>query len=371
MIGGTLGAAGRGRAPALGLLSAVLAVVLATPPALAWPVFSEAEIATGLRCFPDLSEPDLWWYLPRRLQLATGDGGPSFSFHRFRYVGSSATGDRSLFWARGVLSFGVRLETLPGEVADARRELERRFGRPGGSIRLEPLAVERIVSRLLYAEAGAGGAAGAIDGGEWDGPWSARSFSVGLEPASAALLWDALHADRLVLSLGYGFEARGLVTRPEPTADRGTAPPRVVELAGDALPIRVSPADCPGCYPSTDLDAEIPAQYPFLDVYCTDFVAPGTERDLGMIRVDVRATAIAGDLLTEEVRFLPDGGTRMPVHFRFAVRLDRGYEFRTSRIFADGRLESDPWRSRPSWAAVLDVSRYRVAGATLDARALY
>jgi len=347
------------------LALAALALLAATP-ARAWPVLAEVRTVGGLRCFPDHADPARWWYLSDRLELAERDGAPAFSLVRVRYLGSATTGDTDRFWARATLALEVRFATAAQAVPAARAELARTLRR---TISLEPLPLEGLEAVVHYA--GAADVSGTLDGARSTGStWERRSFAIGLEPVEAQIVWDAFHREGLALSVAWNASARVLATRP---ADR-TAPvpdPAPLAVAGGALAVAVSPASCPECFDSVELDAGLPAEYPYLEVACFDFRSPDTPSDLGLVQVEVRADSVGAGRLTERVRFLPDGDPRMDVHFRLPVRLDRGFDYRVSRAFADGRVEADAWQERVGWSAILDVTRYRSATAALDPRRLY
>ena len=345
-------------------------------PAAAWPVLDEPLIAGGLRCYPDHRDPRLFWFVRDRLSLAVSSGSPGepgFVFHRFRYTGSSKTGDSGDFWGRGVLDFHVALEPLPQEIEAALQVIGRRTAR---RIVLEPLPLDRIETALVYVTAGEDSRFGSVPSESWGSEgtlWTERTYSLGMSPLTAQLLWDAYHLEGVALSLNYSLVARGLPTQPDPREAEETHEPSAAIVGGGAIPIQVSPRDCPRCFASTELDAEIPAGYTFLDVFCYDFASGAAPTDLAMVLVDVRASGVRGST-EERIRFLAEGPIRQAVHFKFAVRLDAGYEIRTSRIFARGHIEEGEWKSVPSWTGIQDVTAYTADAArraALDPRALY
>jgi hypothetical protein len=355
-------------------IAALVLYGLTAGPALAWPLASELRVVGGALCFPDHAEPGTWWYIAGRLELQMKDGQPAFSLQRFRYIGAAATGDRGKFWARGVLAFAVRFAVSPSEIAQAERELSAISGR---SITLRPLPVSMIRSTLLYAEVGEAGAFGSLAPGAWEerpGGWGERDYSVGLAPATTDLLWEGLQRGALVLSLSYDLRAEGLARRPVTADDLRAAAPESLTFAAGALPIRVDPTTCAACFSSTDLDASVPAGYTFLDVYCYDFDSALAPDDLAVVLVRVRAEGVAGTRPLESVRF--ERGEQVvhrPVHFKFAVALDGGYDLRVDRVYADGRLEEGAWQHTATWSGIQDVTVYAAhEGASgLDPRALY
>jgi hypothetical protein len=347
---------------------------LAASPARAWPLASELRVVGDVWCYPDHAEPGTWWYVAGRLELAENEGRPAFSLQRFRYIGAAVTGDRGNFWARGVLAFAVRFSVQPAEIAQAERELAALSQR---AVSLRPLPVSSIRSTLLYADAGDAGTFGALPPGAWEergGGWGERDFTVGLAPAATEILWEGLQRGALVLSLSYDLRAAGLTHRPMTPDELRAAAPAIVTFAAGALPIRVDPASCPACFSSSDLDAQVPAGYTFLDVYCYDFESAASPDDLALVLVRVRAQGVAGARPTETVRFARgEPIVHRPVHFTFAVTLDGGYDLRVDRVFADGHSEEGAWRHVATWSGIQDVTAYaQPAGASaLDPRALY
>jgi len=199
------------------------------------------------------------------------------------------------------------------------------------------------------------------------------------------LLWDAYHLGGVSISLSYSVVGRGLPRRPDPETDEidpDEEPATISEaVSSGAIPVLVDPEGCDSCFESHELDAEIPAGYTFLDVYCYDFETGEAPTDLARVLVDIRGRAITGDKPVERLRFVPGGSVRDAVHFKFAVDLDAGYEFRVVRLFADGHSEvgdgsaaEDAWARVEQWAGILDVTRYTELAATkgpLDPRMLY
>jgi hypothetical protein len=325
----------------------------------------------------------LWWFLPQGLQLeGKDDGRPGFSFLRYRYKGSASTGDTDRFWSRGVLAFEVSFPWDSTRIAQAQSALAALARRP---VTLRRLPILRIESVLVYAGARAeddsdSSAGGSIEGGDWDdqqGSWDQRVFTLGLDPRTSDLLWESFHREGLAISLSYSLIGRSLASRPVSGGERSRSPELVVEeraLVADSLAVRVSPAECPDCFRSIELDAKIPADYPFLDVSCHDFESAELPGDLELVVVRVRASAVNGDHPIEQIEFAAgEGKTKLPVHFRFAVDLEAGYEYQVIREYSYGS-EPEPWTTVDSWTGLLDVTRYPIGRSqvsTLDPRRLY
>ena len=366
-----------------GTVASRLAVVLALvcgASAAAWPIASESENLAGLRVYPDHEDPALWWYLPDRLELVESAGEPMFRFERYNYSGTAATGDRGTVWGKGILTLRVRFVPAAEAVARAKTQLSRRSRRPIG---LQPVGIEKVESVLLYASAFEGGPAGDLGEGSWGNGggadrWIERDYMLGLTPETAQMLWDTFHDDGLAMSLGYSLAGKAVSYRPQRdpfTGEVEELEAAVVTLSGDTLAIRVSPEECGPCFAETQLDAEIPAEYPFLEARCYDFSSGLAPSDLGLVIVEVRAMAVSGDRVLERVQFEPGSPATAEVHFEFAVRLDAGYEYRVVRVYEDGHTEADEWAAADGFHGILDVSERRrpeqAAQAQLDARQLY
>ena len=356
-------------------LAAALALLLLTaglaPDAAAWPVFDEGEVLAGVRVFPDHEDRRRFWFVADHVEASTdkGTGQPAFVFERFRYLGGD-DGNDAAPWGRGVLTFRLR-RGLAGELDEVRRLVARRAG---AAARLDPLPLAGLRVDLVYAagdrvgtyHASSDGAEpdGATSGGTTAAVWTERAFAVGLAPQNADILWSAFHQDTVALSVAYELEALGLRNRPD--ADPGIPgfqpeddepQPQRVALGGDAFALDVSPRSCPSCFRSTDLDAEIPAGYATVAVYCHDFELAGRGDDLAGVQVEVKAFAVSGDRPVQSHRFRAGEAPRGEIHFPFAVGIDDGYEFRKIYLYTDGHVEAEPWARRTTWSRLLDVTR--------------
>lgn len=339
----------------------------------AWPVFDEGEVLGGVRVFPDHEDPRRFWYVEDHVEPVRDDGRPAFSFERFRYLGGEAggeAGNEEAPWGRGVLTFRLQRGLGDGDLEAARRILRRRAGR---NLRLDVLPPAGLRVRLVYAAGEGTESYDARGEAASDAVWRERAFAVGLAPRSADLLWQAFVRDGVALSVAYELEAWGLPKRPDadpgiPGFEPGDADPEpeTVSLGGDAFELDVSPKRCPDCFRSTDLDAEIPAGYATVAVFCHDFDLASAPDDLAGVEVQVKAFAATGDRPVESRRFLAEGERRGEIHFPFAVSIDAGYEFRKIRIFKDGHVEAGEWTQRATWNRLLDITEAAEAHGSHD-----
>ena len=106
-----------------------------------------------------------------------------------------------------------------------------------------------------------------------------------------------------------------------------------------------------------DINESAPPGYAALDVYCYDF-SQGAESSLYEKQVEIEAAGVGGRPVTLTASFTrsqPDLYARS-LRFPVAVRLDRPYRFRIVQVAQDGTSTTTPWRDRPSWTDLLDVT---------------
>jgi hypothetical protein len=338
------------------LLLATLPAALAAP-AAARPNLDEPRPMGSLMLYPDDRKPGLLYYGPGELAVAREvDGRPDLHFLQMRYTGTAAGGDRGRIVQRSILGFRVTLQ--PPSVSD----LEAARKTMAGPVELRPLPIQRLDAVLVYApvgrpaeektvlpaghfEAGEGGAPGAF--------WTSRSYVLGLDAPTAELFGRALAQGQVVLSVSYTFYAEG----GEPPKSE----PRVVRSG--AFAISVDAARWPDFLRRADVNERVPPGYPLLDVHCYDF---GEKRRPALYekQVEVEAESPGGGTVTARARFgrdQPDLYARS-VRFGVAVRLDRPYRYRVTEVEEDGTSTVMPWRSRQSWAELLDVTTPADAG---------
>jgi len=350
------------------LSTALLLFALVCPATQAAPVFSEVEVVSGLKIYPDSERTDLFYYAPVGFALRRVGDKPAFSFQRFRYVGRRVTGDSDRFFGRGVLSFTVEFISPRDDLGKASTILGGRLRR---RVTLRPVPIAGIRSDLIYAAVEEGGTeetSGILSGGSWGGTpdsgdseagefWDVRTFSIGADPYSTNLLWETYHNGNVVLALSVAVSAHGVNERRVPG---GAEPISVVRTVfADSIRIEVSPRRYPGLFVSADINERMPAGYTFLDVYCYDFQS-GFAQDEGIAQVivEVRGRAISGDLPVERVVFSssePDVVKRS-VHFRFAIDLNAGYSYRVLEVWRGGEITSGKWTGVSEWNGICDVS---------------
>jgi len=372
----------------------VLLVALLCGHAAALPLLTVGETIEGLVIYPDDKEARVFYYVPGRIELAETAGTPQFSFRRMRYVGTKLMGDQGTFRGRGDISFTVRFENLSDKVAKAHRVLKRTRHRRAV---LLPIPVDTIEADLVYSviEGGDVQQGETLATGLWaepptepttEGPsagqWESKSFTIALNPRTTQLMWQAYEEDAVLLSLNYAVVAKGvsdldvlpleaqrrldeLRRQIEGDKDDGEQfEPTEIELEAisrtvqsGALQIAVLPDEHPECFRSVDLDAEMPAGYVFLEVYCYDY-QNDPDTTIAKKTVEIRGYGIARGRPKVKVSFrrsTPDE-TVQSVRFELAVDLDKGYEYRIVDYDDEGTVTKRDWIAVADWTGILDIS---------------
>jgi len=381
----------RRAARATGTCAAAWLLALACGHAAALPLLTQRETLEGLIIYPDEKRAYIYYYVPGRVRLAQTDNTPHFSFRRLRYTGTKLMGDQGTIRGRGSLSFTVEFEDLGKQVTAAQKALKRRHRRAT----LQPIPVEQVEAELVYVVIEDDGSQRGerLATGIWAEPpkeppthgpsagqWESKSFELALNPRTTQVMWEAYEKGGVLLSLNYAVVATGvsdLNRLPHEAQRRLNELRRAAEDAGedfepdeqqleriartvraDALQIKVSPTAHPECFTSTDIDAEMPAGYVFLDVYCYDF-QNDPDTTIAKKRVEIRGHGIAGGRPKVKVDFRrnkPDEVSRA-VHFDLAVDLNKGYEYRIVDFDDDGNITRSDWNAVKDWNGILDISK--------------
>ncbi|MDD3528369.1 MAG: hypothetical protein PHS77_00700 [Gallionellaceae bacterium] len=358
----------------------VACLVALAAPAMARPDLRLGKPAGPLVVYPDDRRADLYYYPPGEIVLASApDGRPELHLLQMRYTGSVVSADRGTALFRSVLSFKVR---LAGPGADEVRAARAALG--GGRAELRPLPIRRLDTALVYAAATDAGAAGeeeTLPGGHFEAEaegrstasayWRERDYTLGLDNATSQLFRDALQKGQVVISLGYAFHADG-IPPGEPLAELCGSPRLLAALReqaaarpangaalvrAGATAIRIDARRWPELLRQVDVNEAVPPGYAALDVYCYDF-SDQLRPDLAEKEVDIEAEGVGGQRIRLATLFRQDQpdlyarGLRFPL----AVRLDRPYRYRVTEVMKDGSSLTSPWRERPSWSALLDVT---------------
>lgn len=353
------------------------------PSAHARPDLASRRIIGPLVVFDDDSRADLFHVLPPEPEIATGsDGRPDLALLSMRYTGNALSRDRGLALHRTVLTLRVKLPAhAPADLERAARLLAA-GGRPP---ELRPLPIRRIESAVVFAPVGQPDSTARVlpggdlvaSGSDGDGAWDERVFTLALDSLSAQVLQAALERDQLAMSFAWAFVADGRLA-PEPFGDvqgppelsralrdrlaaaadsagRDSTARRVVRAG--AFRIGVDLRTWPGVVRRVDVDAQAPAGFAALDVYCFDF-RDARRPDLFEKRVEIEAESLGGRPVRQLAVFAREHPDVFAVGLRFpvAVRIDRPYRFRLVESRPDGSSTTGPWQAGRAWLALLDVT---------------
>jgi len=360
-------------------------VALAACHAHAVPDLRGAEVVAGVPVWPDHRIAGRYYHGLGRIELADDAAGrPRLDLLSTRYVGTAAAGTQGQTRQFNRLSFTVVMTPHgPVELEALRAELRPRHS---AAIDLRPLPVLRMPTRLVYQPIGDPAAVPtelprpslSADQERTD-IWNERSYELRISAEEAQVLQDVLQRGGVRFSLSYGlvvnglggdlpmYELRGspeLVAEVRAALDQlgepdDEAQPRPLLAVADATSITVDLQRWPGIVSQIDINERLPPGFGVLEVRCYDFQSLAGV-DLFEVRVDIRAETVIGDPLVESVIFSSLDPERFASRVRFpvAVRLDRPYDFRVTRVGNDGEewIAVD-WTERESWTSLLDVTR--------------
>lgn len=370
----------------------LLALCLSAEPVLAQPDLRVPIVAGPLTLYPDDARAGLYYYPPGGLVLAQdSEQKPDLHLLQVRYTGTASTGDRGTALFRSVLSFRVVMDGPTLETLDAAKKALRTSQRRG-TIELRPLPVARLATALVYTPIGTSSEPSSsqlLTGGHFEAEgeegrasksvyWSERIYSLGMDVATAQVLWDILQQDQVLLSLSYAFYASG-IGPDEPIAELYGSPELVEAIQGQlarrdsdsgeerkegmylvragAASVRIDGNRWPSLLRRLDINEQIPPHYAALEVYCYDF-NNALRDDLFLKRVEIEAEGVSGKKVLRAVLF-ERGQPELYVYsirFPFAVRLDKPYRYRVVEIAYDGSQQEGDWQTVESWARILDVT---------------
>jgi hypothetical protein len=370
------------------------AAVLIAVPAAAQPDLRRAQPAGTLTVFSDVRRAGLFYYVPGEMAVAQSAGGkPELTFLHVRYTGTGAMGDRGRTFFRSVLTFRVRFGGPSAtELRDAKTLLRR--SATASSIELRPLPIRRLDAALVFATLSSGAespAPAVVSEGHFEpvedktpptttdeGIWRERTYTVGMEPATAQMFSDALERGRVALSLGYALYANARAA-DEPIDDLQGSPELVEALrnrapqnqapAGDgtevgpqlvragAIAITADARQWPDLVRRIDINESVPPGYAALDIYCYDF-NNDLRPDLYEKQVEIEAQSVTGRPVRRLVAFQRDQADlyARTLSFSVAVRLDRPYRYRLVEVTPDGATRAGAWQNGQSWTQILDVT---------------
>jgi hypothetical protein len=350
----------------------------------------------GTAVYPDDRDKGVYYYVPGELNIKISGGVPEFFFHRYRYLGTRATGDSGAYKGRGVISFTVERPRVNAKVIQS---IKKHLGPPrppGRTVELRPIPIEKIQSQLVYTTIEKQ-ETGTLAGGRWSGQetgaagpdqpdqhaWETKRFTIGTNILTTNLLWSSYHKEGVILSLNYSLVVRGVSDlnavpgnieklmegetkeTAADTGETGDADPGLEEVhqpvLNSSLVISVSPSRHPDRFKSIDVGAEMTAGYTFLDIYCYDFQDPPGETGIFRKEVEIKGFSISGARPVQKAVFSSSDPDRymQSIQFPFAMDMTRGFAYRVKCIDTSGSVRRGEWIHRDQWSGILDVTDYK------------
>lgn len=344
---------------------AVLAAILAAATqAGSWPVLGEGRQTPAGWCYPDHEDHQLWWLIPATAEILNDGGRPDVHMTVYNYTGSREMSDLGDLRTGAVLQFAVAFPSAGARLAEAKRSL-------GNNVRVQPLLPETMEAEVVFAGVNSARTAtsSSDDGTEGAATWSERRFSIGLTPEETAVVTEAWQHGSIIISVNVTASARTCTARPLVGVD---AAPELSTILSDSISVALDASHYAEAVRVIELGATMPAGYTSLEVGCTELDAGRGYSDLSFVVVTIEAEAMNGDTIGCEVQFSRGSRSTQVAHFDRAVRLDPGYVLRVSRVYATGRIETEPPRRIEVWQGFEDVCSINPARAdTLDPRMLY
>jgi hypothetical protein len=331
--------------------------------AAALPVAGSAQRIGSSVVWRDSDDPAVFYYVPGELRIAQRrDGGVEATFFVVRYLGTTLGGDAERAFVRS--SFTADVEMIPptaATLADVVTELRRAHA---GPVRVLPMPIQRIKTRLVFASAAAGAGqpvtfsdgflepAGAEPSTAF---WRRRTFTLHLASVDAQILLAALRAGGAVMSLAYEFTSRSVEA-----ADGPQTPAVEQTVVAGTLPLSFDAARFPDRLVLLDIAASSPPGYPVLSVYCYDF-SEQVDPDLFEKAVEIEGVGLGGGRVATSVTFTSEAPdvTKRSVRFPFPVRLDRPFRQLVSETYWSGEERRATWSAPLEWTSVLDITASR------------
>jgi len=126
------------------------------------PLLSQGRmIGERIMLFPDHATPNVFYYVPTKLDLTRAYGKPQFFFYKYVYIKSDSSGETERM-AGGVLTLSVEFSDESAESLKERRKKRKSFprGRLPGRKRISPspsaVKQPRISGRFLRARSPSG-----------------------------------------------------------------------------------------------------------------------------------------------------------------------------------------------------------------------
>ncbi|AHM59362.1 hypothetical protein D770_05475 [Flammeovirgaceae bacterium 311] len=374
------------------LLSALLAFCLYFPLYGQPTAFNKINLQEA-SFYPDARQPQLFYYAPQGLQLVKDAAGkPDLSLLLMRYQGTRLSGNQGKAFFRNLLTLNVvQMKPTAAKVSEWKEALTAHTGK--SRIVLRPLPIQNLQAVVIFVPAAETSALadtssllfenGFFDNsglnGEASGEvWQERKFVLSLDDHSAQILWEALHQQKTILSLGYVFAAKliqedrsvsfSLKGSPEmvsalrkkleeQTQPAGADSLQLVPVLSDAFEVLIDTNEWPDLLKKVDINERMPPGYALLETYCFDF-AHETRQDILVKRLEIKAAGVGGKEVEQSVTFSSSKPENYAarVFFPNAVRMDKPYKYRIVEISLEGKVSRTEWLENEDWYSTLDIS---------------
>ncbi|HMT73244.1 MAG TPA: hypothetical protein PKA77_04210 [Chitinophagaceae bacterium] len=351
----------------------------------AQPQLASSVTVVGQKLYKDSRIPNLWYYQPPDYQLMNGgDGKPSLSLLQMRYTGTVAAGDNGLVRTNNIFQFRIGIDTAyQKKLYSLQQAVKKEM--PGSQLRILP--VRKFSSILVFSGTGSssgidslsviknsGYAEATDENAEINNSyWNERVVTFRLNDMDAQAVAAALNEDKVILSFGYAFyslfsdsanssintnaggELKNEIRRMLSDENKGDS--NIILIKADAIPLKADVAKWPSVVEKIDINENLPAKFPVFTVYCYDF-NNGLRDDLFAKKIEVKARSVSGADIESSFTFLqakPELFARN-IRFKYAVRFDRPFYYRTTEINNDGEATSSEWIKRESWTELIDIT---------------
>ncbi len=296
-------------------------------------------IGDKIMVFPDHSIPNVFYYVPTKLELTQAYGQPQFFFYKYVYIKSDPSGETERM-AGGVLTLSV-------EFSDESPSLKEIMGE---NLEFKPVPVEELVCILNYS---------VFDGEEQKeeelsqrkAPWTKKSFTVPLSRKTAPYLWEIFEDDKaLGLSMDCAFTYSGYEMK-EGKFEEGQRTDRM------AFPVGVSMTEYPDLFKVVNLANKVSFNFRHMNVLCFDFV---NEINPDVLRkvIEIEIQTARGQRDFKRIYFSKDSETQQELEFDIPEKKGGTYRYRVTHIFNDGRTQRSDWKEGNDF--YLDVSEYEI-----------
>ncbi len=292
----------------------------------------------GTRLYPDHLKKGVWYIQPAPPTLKRIDGMPAYRFELFRYLGRSGTGDKNLFWARGVVTIDIERSRPAGWMSSIEKRLRRRTE---ATLKILSAPVESGVLTLMFGDMNVSKSS--------QGGWPSGPITMGLDATMAQILWRAVEANQTQITVTSTETIPGVVKK----GDEWVEAKRTVTYT---LPITMDMGRYPSLFKKHDLGGRMRRGYTALDLFDFNFVDE-LEPGLYIETVEIAIPA-KGRPLIKKVRFSKEGPYRQRIRFKLSKRLDRPYRYRIVRVYEDGRTVRTKWYEKQG-ETLLDITRYK------------